>query len=220
MEAAAITSGKKFKYIGSALFLIGIFIILFIYISKQITGHALVTFDQEIIEVIQSMISTQNTEWMLFITALGSVKWITIFVILSVMILLFKKKISLAVFFIVSSGIGALFNIWLKWLFKRERPDILPIISEESYSFPSGHAMGSFIFYGSLAFVIIHLVHQKSWRIVGLVINTILILCIGLSRIYLGVHFPSDIIGGYLAGAAWLYTCIILFHYYEYRQNI
>ena len=215
-----VSSSKKFSYIGSVFIIIGIFIVLFIYMSKRITGDALISFDQAIITAIQSTISERNTVWMLWITELGSVKWITFFVIATAIGMLMKKKYSLAIFITGSSGIGALFNMWLKWLFKRERPDILPLINEESYSFPSGHAMGSFIFYGSLAFVIIHLVHKKSRQWIGIVVNLILILIIGLSRIYLGVHFPSDIVGGYLAGAAWLLACITLFHYYEYRHNL
>ncbi|WP_338469520.1 phosphatase PAP2 family protein [Niallia sp. XMNu-256] len=214
-----VYKSKKISYIRSALIVIGIFILLFIYISKQVSRHALVLFDQAIISFIQSTISERNTTWMLFVTELGSVKCITIFVILTAVGLIIKKKKSLAIFMMAASGIGALFNMWLKWLFKRERPDILPLISEESYSFPSGHAMGSFIFYSSLACIIIHLVHKKMGRWIAITINALLILFIGLSRIYLGVHYPSDIVGGYLAGTAWLLTCVILFHYYEDRYN-
>ncbi|WP_428908384.1 phosphatase PAP2 family protein [Niallia sp. Krafla_26] len=220
MEGIVNRSKKKFTYISSAITVIIIFIVLFIYISKLISKNALVTFDHTIITAIQSAISDRNTLWMLMITELGSVKWITIFVILTAVWLLYKKKYSLAIFMMAASGIGALFNMWLKWLFKRERPDILPLLSEESFSFPSGHAMGSFIFYGSLAYLIIHLVHKKSWQLFSIVVNALFILFIGLSRIYLGVHFPSDIVGGYLAGSAWLLSCIILFRYYEYRHNL
>ena len=219
MEATAKTT-KKLSYLGSAITVIVLFIVLFIYISKQISGNAIITFDHSTITSVQSVVSPRNTKWMLFITELGSVKWITIFVILTAAGLLYKKKVSLAILMMGANGIGALFNMWLKWLFKRERPDILPLISEESFSFPSGHAMGSFIFYGSLAYLIIHLVHKKSWYWVSITVNALIILLIGLSRVYLGVHFPSDIVGGYLAGGSWLLTSIILFRYYEYRHNL
>lgn len=80
--------------------------------------------------------------------------------------------------------------------------------------------MGSFIFYGSLAYVTIHLVYKKSLKWIGCFLNGLFIIIIGVSRIYLGVHYPSDVVGGYLAGAAWLLICIILFRYYEYRHNL
>ncbi|KAA9021849.1 phosphatase PAP2 family protein [Niallia endozanthoxylica] len=80
--------------------------------------------------------------------------------------------------------------------------------------------MGLFIFYDSLAYVIIHLVHKKILQWMAVMINSFIILLIGLSRIYLGVYDPSDIVGGFLAGGAWLLICIILFRYYEYRCDL
>jgi len=134
-----------------------------------------------------------------------AIKWITVLVVIAVVLLLWRKKFALALFFVISSGLGGLFNLFLKWLFKRERPDILPLISEQGYSFPSGHSMGFFIFYGSLAFVIIHLAHRNSMKWIGSILNGVFIIMIGITRIYLGVHYPSDIVDGYLAGAAWLF---------------
>jgi membrane-associated phospholipid phosphatase len=212
--------GKKFQYIGAAVFVLVVFIYSFIKISQQLNGEDIVKFDQRGISFIQSSITTQLTDWMKVITYLGSVKWITVLVIIAILLLFVRKKIALALFFMISSGFGGLFNLVLKWYFKRERPDILPLISEEGYSFPSGHSMGSFIFYGSLAYVIIHLAHKNSWKWIGCILNGLFIIMIGVSRIYLGVHYPSDIVGGFLAGAAWLIICIILFRYYEYRNNL
>lgn len=215
-----IRSGKKFEYVGSAGALIGLFILFFMLISHEISKSTVLAFDHQAIALIQSWINPRLTNWMLGITFLGSVNWIAILVVGGGVVLFIKKKRSLGLFFLLSSGVGALFNLLLKWLFKRERPDILPLISEEGYSFPSGHSMGSFIFYGALAYVIIHLVHQKSWKWIATILNGLIILFIGITRVYLGVHYPSDIVGGFFAGAAWLLACIILFRYYEYRHNL
>lgn len=134
--------------------------------------------------------------------------------------LLFYKKINLSLFVAAASSVGAVFNLFLKSIFQRERPDILQIIHVKGYSFPSGHAMGSFIFYGSVAFIIIHLTCKTSLRWLGAISMSILILLIGISRIYLGVHFPTDIIGGYAAGGAWLLICITVFRYFEYKKDL
>ncbi|WP_394231655.1 phosphatase PAP2 family protein [Niallia oryzisoli] len=215
-----IQSGRNFHYIGLAFLVLVLFIYGFIRISQQLRGIDIRRFDQTVISLVQSAIAPQLTDWMLGITFLGSVGWLAFVVLVLVFMLYWKKKKALALFFAASSGLGSLINILLKWLFKRERPDILPVISEEGYSFPSGHSMGSFIFYGSLAYVIIHLVHKKSHQWIAVVISSFVILLIGLSRIYLGVHYPSDIVGGFLAGGAWLLICVILFRYYEYRHHL
>lgn len=215
-----LRSGKKFHYIGLAALILFLFIYGFIWFSQQLSEIDIMRFDRKVIAFAQSAITPQKTKWMLGITFLGSVGWLTFIVCVLVIVLFLKKKLALALFYVCSSGIGALFNMLLKWLFKRERPDILPIISEEGYSFPSGHSMGSFIFYGSLAYLIIHLVHKKSLQWAAVILCGIFILLIGFSRIYLGVHYPSDIVGGFLAGGAWLLICIILFRYYEYRKDL
>ncbi|WP_071394530.1 phosphatase PAP2 family protein [Bacillus tuaregi] len=215
-----VRSGKKLQYLGVAALLLLLFLYGFIKMSQQLSGFDIQVFDHQMIAYIQSAISPQLTALMLVITFLGSVGWITFIVVVLVIVFLVKKKRALALFFAASSGIGALFNMLLKWLFKRERPDILPLISEEGYSFPSGHSMGSLIFYGSLAYVLLHLVTKKSLQTAIVIVNSMTILFIGLSRIYLGVHYPSDIVGGFLAGGVWLLFCIILFRYYEYRHDL
>jgi membrane-associated phospholipid phosphatase len=213
-------SSKRYSYLGSAVFVIAVFVLLFLLIMNEVSRTVVISFDEFVISAVQSLISPRITTFMLVITELGSVKMITTFVIISSLLLVIKKKFLLALFVITSSGMGALLNLWLKWIFKRERPDILPLISEKGYSFPSGHTMGSFIFYGALAYIIIHLVHQKNLQWLSAFLGVGLIVSIGLSRIYLGVHYPSDIVGGFLAGAAWLLFTIILFRYYEYYRNL
>ena len=213
-------SNKSFSYLGSAVFVITVFILLFLLITNEVSRKAVISFDEFVISAVQSLISPRLTAVMLVITELGSVKMITIFVIVVSLLLSIKKKFVLTLFVIASSGLGALLNLWLKWIFKRERPDILPLVSEEGFSFPSGHSMGSFIFYVALDYTTVHLVLIKSFQCISDFLSGVIIVSIGLSRIYLGVHYPSDIVGGFLAGASWLLFMIILFRYYEYRRNL
>lgn len=202
------------------LFIFFMFLIAFIFIASEIQIHALVQFDTFIISVVQSQISPLLTGIMKVLTFLGSVKWIGTVVLISALWLFIKKKWSLGWFILLSSGMGSVFNIILKNIFKRQRPDIHRLISETGYSFPSGHSMGSFIFYGALLYMIIHYTRNKRRQTLAGIIIALLIFFIGLSRIYLGVHYPSDIIGGYTAGGAWLIICVMIYRYYEFRKRL
>ncbi|MDM9380078.1 phosphatase PAP2 family protein [Chlorogloeopsis sp. ULAP01] len=107
------------------------------------------------------------------------------------------------------AAVGALgLNYWLKILFARARPALWDwIIHVGHHSFPSGHAMGSMVIYGFLAYVLAKQFPQ--WRRQIFASMTGLIIAIGFSRLYLGVHWPTDVAAGYAAGLVWLIACII-----------
>jgi len=104
---------------------------------------------------------------------------------------------------------GALLNLVIKQLIHRDRPifdDPIQVLT--SYSFPSGHAMGSTVFYGTLAAIAIWQVREWRVRAAVIAVAALLIALICFSRIYLGVHYLSDVVAGFLAGVAWLATCL------------
>ncbi|WP_433742622.1 phosphatase PAP2 family protein [Falsibacillus pallidus] len=174
-------------------------------------------FDSVVIAAVQGHVSPFWTKVMVSITFLGSVRWIMILSIATALILLMFKHRILCLYVIVAVSLGGAFNWILKSIFHRQRPDIEPIIEEQGYSFPSGHSMGSFIFYGALAFILFKLYQNRWAKIAGVFLVSILVLSIGISRIYLGVHYPSDIVGGYTAGAAWTFICITGYSFLDYR---
>lgn len=94
-------------------------------------------------------------------------------------------------------------NILLKLIFKRERP-IDMLVQEKGYSFPSGHSFVAVAFYGFLIYLIINSNWNKKVKIVSSLFLTVLILLIGISRIYLGVHYPSDVTAGFIGGTIYL----------------
>lgn len=96
-------------------------------------------------------------------------------------------------------------------VFPRQRPDIEASIEQDGYSFPSAHSMGSFIFYGAMAFALFRLYDHTWSRIIGATTLLVLVFLIGLSRVYLGVHYPSDILGGFSAGGVWLAFSILVY---------
>jgi membrane-associated phospholipid phosphatase len=213
-------TGIKLLYILSAAALLVLFTFLFAEIAEDLKENELEAFDHAIINFVQSFINDQLTALMFAVTFLGSVKFLVFLAAAGGVILVVYKKWALSVFLLAGAGGGALFNWLLKWIFKRERPDILPLLTESGFSFPSGHSMGSFIFYGASAYILVHLFSQISLKLLSVLANVVIILLIGLSRIYLGVHYPSDVIGGFLAGGAWLAACIIIFRLYEYRKDL
>lgn len=175
-------------------------------------------------EIGMDIIEDRNnllTPFFIGITELGGVPFSVLFVILISLYLLFKKKRrDLAVWYVLTIALGAgLLNQLLKFLFQRPRPTIEHLVEQGGYSFPSGHSMGSMILYGALVFLIVQLSRKRITKWIALACAAILVFLIGFSRIYLGVHFPSDVIGGYSLGAAWLTGCISLYGIWEVRQQ-
>jgi len=133
-------------------------------------------------------------------------------VIAVVLISAFKKWrtglwYGLTVFF----GAGVL-NGFVKNFYGRVRPDqIEHLIEQGGHAFPSGHAMGAVIVYGGLFFLFTQYSNSKTWKWFVGIISVILILMIGLSRIYLGVHYPSDVIAGFSLGFSWLCLAIAVY---------
>src|SRR5699024_3326183 len=116
-------------------------------------------------------------------------------------------------------GAGVL-NKTIKYIFRKPRPSFEHLVVQGGYSFPSGHAMGSTIMYGGLLVVLFYLVKSKGIRTLFALLFVGLILLIGISRIYLGVHYPSDIIGGYSLGSAWLYTSVDVFRHLKRSRGL
>lgn len=142
-------------------------------------------------------------------TALGS--WLPLTALtltIGIILTMRRQRLLLGGWLITVVG-GELFNLLLKASFQRPRPEHSEILSSESWSFPSGHAMLSLIVYGMLVYLLTVLSPNLGrWRLVILAGGAAaLILAIGWSRIYLGVHHLSDVMAGYAAGALWLSVC-------------
>lgn len=147
------------------------------------------------------------------ITHLGDLVTQTIVTISTVVILFVLKKWRTALWygFTVLGG-ALLLNGIIKEFYARARPSqIDPLVEIGGYSFPSGHSMGATIVYGALLFLILGTIRAQNIRSFLLVITSLIILAIGISRIYLAVHFPSDVVGGLSLGLTWLSISIALF---------
>ena len=107
-------------------------------------------------------------------------------------------------------GGASLLNVYLKLVFQRPRPSPLWALAEEaSFSFPSGHSVAAFAFYGVIAYLIFRRLKSRASRVAIISATLVLILGMGASRVYLGVHYPSDVVAGYLVGFIWLATVVL-----------
>lgn len=200
----------------SLLSLIG-FSCMAILISRQ----KIVSFDSTVISFIQGLESPLLTDIMKFFTFIGS----TVSVAVLTMIALFFLYIVLGhrseLILLTASILGSnLLFITLKLFFQRARPDLYRLIEVSGYSFPSGHATNACTLYGILAFLLWRHIPTRLGRTVLIISSIMMILTVGISRIYLGVHYPSDIIGGYCISAFWLTMLIWFYQQYKEKQYI
>ena len=166
-------------------------------------------FDSIAYDLIISIKSDVMTWIMMFITMLSNSEFIIVATLLLVLLNKNKKKgAAIATNVVMCSGI----NVIVKHIFLRERPVGLKLIEQGGYSFPSGHAMMSLAFYGLIIYMIWKTKWDKSIKFVLTTLLSIIILMIGVSRIYLGVHFTSDVIAGFALSLSYLIIFIQLIY--------
>lgn len=178
------------------------------------------SFDQSVTEAVH-LLPAGLTWFMQCITLIGGP-----FVVITGLVILagvaWRNDARRITFAAAAAVVGLGFNTVLKNIFHRVRPDTIYTahMKIHSYSFPSGHAYGSTVFYGLLAYLAFRLL-PKPWRLITPVVLLVLIFLIGISRIFLGAHFPSDVIAGWLLGGL---TLIVIIKFirptYEDSHNI
>ena len=199
-----------------ALVVVVVGINVFIELTETLKSDVLAAYDQHITDYVISYRSPALTEYFIFVTHVGDVYgYAVVLLLLTLMsIFVFKHwKYTFQIVFVLL--LSALSNLILKRFVDRARPGIEHMVSVETLSYPSGHAMSAMAFYGFLMYLFYRFKINLVVKIGVIILLGLLILSIGLSRIYLGVHFPSDIAGGYIAGFIWVLFCVILFNLIE-----
>lgn len=188
---------KNLRWILLFICLIGFFAIAEDVFNKEIMQGDIIGYKL----ISTFLISDFATPIAKFITNFGGAIFI-ITLMITLFILIKDKKIGLSIF--LNLVIATTLNQLLKRILQRPRPTEYRIIEETGYSFPSGHSMVSMAFYGYLIYLIYKYVKNKYIKWTLIVLLSILICSIGISRIYLGVHYTSDVLGGFLASISYL----------------
>lgn len=177
-------------------------LILFFGIIAYLVSNDLTEgFDRFIYNIIAFNKNDILTGFYKFITGFAS-EIIVAFVSLTFFLVFKNKKYA---FFVFLNAVNiVILNMLLKLTFMRDRPYELMIITEDGYSFPSGHAMAALGFYGFIIYLIWHFNLTKKVKIIFTILISILIILIGFSRIYLGVHYASDVLAGFMISSAYL----------------
>lgn len=170
-------------------------------LAGLVLGGYTLEFDEQILQAIHSASNVQLDRFFSFATELGGFYAVTVIgLVLVGWLIKTNRKVSAIMVVFGVAGAG-LVNVLLKLIFERPRPDLWEqIVLEGSFSFPSGHAMAS----SSIALSCIIVSWRTKWRMPVLFVSVVYIVLIGVSRLYLGVHYPSDVIGGWLASLGWV----------------
>lgn len=191
------------------LVIIGGALICFAFIAYAVSSKDVLTFDTVIREWVYERRSPVLNAVFITITYMGN--WQTVIGVGLIMLILprLRKPIGVP---LTAAAIGStVIYKAAKMIFQRPRPDIaVRLITEGGYSFPSGHSMNCIVFYGMLIYLVRKYCHNKKIADVLTALLTLLIAGIGFSRIYVGVHFPTDVLGGWSLGIAVLVTEIII----------
>jgi len=141
-------------------------------------------------------------------TALGGVLCITLITLFVVIFLLLERKRRAAMFLVIAIGGGAIMSGILKHLIARDRPEIVPHLSAVyTSSFPSGHSMLSAVAYLTMGTLLARITARRSTKLFLIFAAIFLTAIVGISRVYMGVHYPTDVLGGWAAGLTWAIIC-------------
>lgn len=176
----------------------------FTELADEVRDAEAFPFDAPLLHFAHAVAREGFDRWFLFFSAIGYAYGVVPFDIALVFVLAWRRRFRESIFAASALAGSALLNLASKQFFARERPTLWESISPEStYSFPSGHAMGSM----TLAVVLVLLAWPTRWRWPVTVAMACFVAMVGLSRIYLGVHYPSDIFAGWAAASVWAVGC-------------
>lgn len=207
---------QLFYTLGSLAFLLFAIIALILLFGH----HRLLPFDMRITNFMRRG-TGRSTRFFQAVDRIGSIQNLIIFVTVLVIILYTTNNHQLAWWLAINvSVIAVIINPVFKLLFHRHRPDVPRLANSFGYSFPSGHSSGSMIIFGTLIMMQPLLGFSLATSILGTGICIVLIGIIGVSRLYLGVHYASDVLAGFLLGlGCLLFSYPLLMNYYWFDKN-
>jgi undecaprenyl-diphosphatase len=203
-------------------------VLVFLRLADSVAEGRTQRFDEKILLALRDPSDPARLigpPWMILvvrdITALGGETVLTLVTLLAFGFLLMAGKRYAAVFLLIAVIGGTVGNSLLKDYFERPRPEVVPhLMEEQSFSFPSGHSMMSAVVYLTLGALLDRFVEGRRLKLYCLFVAMLLTMLIGCSRLFLGVHYPTDVLGGWSAGLAWAVLCWIVARYLQKRGAV
>jgi undecaprenyl-diphosphatase len=177
--------------------------------EEALAGGEMAAFD---LAFARALHDAQSPEWhrvFSVVSWFGTRAALAIATVAAAMVLLVRQQMLLAFGWVTAQAGGGLLNRVLKEIFERTRPEFAdPMLAASSWSFPSGHAMGTFILCGVGCYLFLR--SNRSWITAAVAVTVAASWCVvmAFSRLYLGVHYASDVVAGLLAGVAWVAVCV------------
>lgn len=194
------------------------------WLFGAIAGHALSSehlIDTRIAHWFHAHATPGLTQFMLLVTNLNGVLAVSIYTVLLAIFLWWRRQWYWLIALALSVPGGMLLNIAMKYAFQRTRPYFdNPLLTLTTYSFPSGHVAAATLWYGLLAVMIVVHVRARYWRTLAVLAAFLLIVLVALTRLYLGVHYLSDVLAAFAEGIAWLAFCLTAMYAWRWRRSI
>lgn len=201
---------------------------LFVEIADEVREGETETFDNSILKALRSpnmvtdrMGARRVEESVRDITALGSVTVLLLITAVVLAYLAFTRRFNACIFLSLAMGGGLALNWTLKKLFSRPRPDsVTHLHYVDSYSFPSGHTLLSAVVYLTLGALVARMAATRRQKLYVMGAAMLLAFLVGISRVYLGVHHPSDVLAGWAVGLVWAIVCWFIARYLQRRGAV
>lgn len=174
--------------------------------------------DQQARGLFEQILTPEVARYVVHLTNTGGFVGTLVLVGIVALVLGMRRRWWAALELAVTTALGALVVLSLKAIFARARPDA-GFVAETGFSYPSGHAFMAVVFYGYLAFLAWQTTDSWLWRLLAVTGSLVMIVLMGTSRLYLGVHWLTDVLGGYVAGLAWLSASLLVLRWVEHRRT-
>lgn len=175
-------------------------VLVFAFLAWRLHVGGLVTFDSAITGWVRADITPGLTCWMILITDLGNLGFVTVLTTLTALFLFACREWGEGLGVAAASLSSWLLYSCLKLVFQRPRPDLPQLVPAGGYSFPSGHATVTAALFFTMGMIYCHHTGYRTGRSMILAAAALLVLLVGVSRVYLGVHYPGDVVAGWAAG--------------------
>jgi undecaprenyl-diphosphatase len=195
--------------------------IAFAAIAKAVTdGDVITTWDVRLNRWVDEHSSPALTRAFELYTHVGSGLWLTGVAAIAVALLAWRGARADALLVALATAGALILNPLFKEYFSRPRPAFhAPDLTLRTFSFPSGHSMGSAAVYGALAIILARRLRGTVWAPVVVAVAAVIVLLVGASRVYLGAHYLTDVVAGFVLGLAWLLACVLVLTILERRSR-